>query len=123
MRDKLGKYFSINDLFNQYLNRKRKSYNELNMKGGLTMETKSRYEAMADLEEKKRSLILERDSFDSKLQTKKKELKELKRELEDKEEEIKEFEESIEDQKKTISELIKSTDESLKRFEGIGKKK
>jgi hypothetical protein len=51
------------------------------------MQTKSRYEVVADLEEQKRNLIRERDSLDKVLLSKKKELKELKREIEDKEEE------------------------------------
>jgi chromosome segregation ATPase len=80
------------------------------------MQTKSRYEVVAELEEKKRNLIRERDSLDKVLLSMKKELKELKREIEDKEEEITEFESSMEDSKKTIQTLIESVDESLNRF-------
>jgi len=87
------------------------------------METKSRYEVVAELEGNKRNLIREGDGFDKALLEKKKELKELKREIEDKEEEIKEFEGSMEDSKKTIKTLIESIDESLKRFSEIGNKK
>ena len=87
------------------------------------MQTKSRYEVVADLEEQKRNLIRERDSLDKVLLSKKKDLKELKREIEDKEEEITEFESSMEDSKKTIQTLIESVDESLNRFSEIGEKK
>ena len=87
------------------------------------MQTKSRYEVVAELEEKKRNLIRERDSLDKVLLSKKKDLKELKREIEDKEEEITEFESSMEDSKKTIQTLIESIDESLNRFSEIGEKK
>jgi chromosome segregation ATPase len=87
------------------------------------MQTKSRYEVVADLEEQKRNLIRERDSLDKVLLSKKKDLKELKREIEDKEEEITEFESSMEDSKKTIQTLIESVNESLNRFSEIGEKK
>jgi len=80
------------------------------------METKSRYEVIADLESQKRNLIREKDGLDKVLLSKKKELKEMKRNFEDKEEEIKEFESSMENQKKTIMTLIESVNDSLKRF-------
>lgn len=87
------------------------------LKGGKNgMETKSRYEVIADLEDKKRQLIIERDALERTLNIKKKQLRDLNREVEDKEEEIQEFEESMEEQKETIKELIKSVDESLDRF-------
>lgn len=87
------------------------------------METKSRYEVVAELEEKKRNLIREGDGFNKVLLAKKKQLRELKREVEDEEQEIKEFEDSMEDSKKTIKTLIESIDDSLKRFSEIGNKK
>jgi len=86
------------------------------------METKSRYEVIAELEKNKRNLIREREGFDELLSSKKRGLKEMKREVEDKEEEIKEFEESREKSKETINALIESVDVSLKRFEGLNKK-
>ena len=48
------------------------------------METKSRYEVIAELEEKKRELIIEGDSLDQRLKAKEKELRDLKRKVEDK---------------------------------------
>lgn len=114
--------FIKDDYYKQYVEKTDKRLNEL--KGGNNiMETKSRYEVIADLEENKRSLILKRDSLGEKLKQKKKVLKDMKRDIEDKEEEIKDFEESIEDQRVTINELIKSIDESLNRFAELSKKK
>lgn len=96
---------------------KEKKYREV-----IQMETKSRYEVIADLEEKKRDLILEGIAFDDRLKLKEKELRDLKRRVEDKEEEIKEYKESIKQQKETNKELIKSVDDSLKRFENLQQK-
>jgi len=87
------------------------------------METKSRYEVIAELEEKKRQLLLSKDNLGYNLNIKKKELKNMKRAIEDKEEEIKEFEESMESQKETLNELIKSTDGTLERLSGLNKTK
>lgn len=80
------------------------------------METKSRYEVIGELEEKKRSLIKERESFSDIIRNKKKEIKEMKRELEDAEEELLDYEESVEERKETIKELIASVDDSLKKM-------
>lgn len=111
-----------NDIYKKYEEKKYMKFNEL--KGGSNiMETKSRYEVIAELEEKKRNLIINRDNLPGELQAKEKELKILKREVEDKEEENKEFKEAIESQTATINELIKSTDDSLNRFAELGKKK
>ena len=94
------------------------------LKGGLNqMNTKSRYEVISDLEEKKRDLIKQRDSFDDVLRTQAKELREMKREVEDKEEDIKEFKESLKEKKETIKELIRSVDQSLERFSKLESKK
>jgi predicted nucleic acid-binding Zn-ribbon protein len=86
-----------------------------------TMETKSRYEVIADLEKQKRGLIVEKDSFKDQLQEKEKEIKEAKRDIEDMEDDLKYFKDSIEDRKKTIETMIASIDDSLKRFEGVSK--
>jgi len=108
--------------YNRYKDKKYKALNE--MKGGMNiMETKSRYEVIADLEEKKRDLILSRDSLADELKGKKKGLRNMKRDIEDKEEEIKDFEESMKDREETTNELIKSVDESLNRFAELSKKK
>ena len=87
------------------------------------METKSRYEVIAELEHDKRNLIKERDSFDSVLKMKERELKELKRCIEDKEEEIANFKESMKTSRETITELIKTLDESLNRFSKLNEKR
>lgn len=86
------------------------------------METKSRYQVIAELEEQKRNFIVQRDNLDGNLLRKKKELKDLKRDIEDKEDEIKEFEKAMENSKKTFNTLIQGIDESLKRFSAMQEK-
>jgi len=83
------------------------------------METKSRYEVIADLENQKRNLIRERDSFDATVLMKKKHIKTLERNLEDQRDELKEFEANISNAKATIQDLIASIDDSLKRFSDV----
>lgn len=80
------------------------------------METKSRYEMIAEMEDKKRNLILQRDSFPYTVQVKQKEIKLLKRNIEDLEEELKQYEDSIEQQKGTLNEMIESINDTLKRL-------
>jgi len=80
------------------------------------METKSRYEVISDLEEKKREFIKERDSFDDQVRYKLKQIKLAKRQIEDMEEDMEEYEKGIDDRKLTIIELIKSVDASLERL-------
>ena len=80
------------------------------------METKSRYEVIAELEAKKRNYIQTRDGFDDELKEHQKELKYLKRQIEDKEEEIANFKISAKEKVVTYNELIKSIDASLERF-------
>jgi len=84
--------------------------------GGTKMETKSRYEVIAELEGQKRQLILQRDSFSDHIENKLKHIKLLKREVEDEEEELDKFKKTVEEKKDTIKELIASVDESLKRL-------
>lgn len=95
------------------------------MKGGLNknkMETKSRYEVVADLEEKKRDLIVARESLGDKLKQMERDLRDQEREVSDQKEEIEHFKGKMEKDKVTYNELIKSVDESLKRFAELGKK-
>ena len=91
------------------------------------METKSRYEVMADLEERKRKLISERDGLEEALLERQKELKlhdrkvedlqrQLDRQREDLVEGISNFEAMMESKKATLNELIASVDQSLARF-------
>jgi TolA-binding protein len=87
------------------------------------MNTKSRYEVIAELEDKKRSLIIQKDGLNDKLTEMKRSLRDMKRDVEDQEEEIKLFEENKKRQEETFDELIKSTEESLKRFGELEKKK
>jgi soluble cytochrome b562 len=87
------------------------------------METKSRYEVIADLETQKRKLIVERDSLNEILTRKQKELKDMLREVEDTKEDIANFEKTMEDKKETIKELISSVDASLQRLSQSQEKK
>lgn len=90
------------------------------IQGGINkMETKSRYQAFAELEDKKRSLIMQKEELKDRLETMQRDLKEIQRELEDKEEEIRSYEERMEEKKLMIDELIKSTNESLERMEKL----
>ena len=85
------------------------------------METKSRYEVISDLEEKKRALIKEKDSFKDAIRKREVAIKNGKRQLEDMEEELVNFKESIEEKKATITELIASVDNSLERLSSLSK--
>jgi len=85
------------------------------------METKSRYDAIAGLEEKKRHLIRERDGFKDTIKMKERAIKELKRELEDKEEELEDYKTSVKDKEATIRELIESIDDGLRRLGELSK--
>jgi len=94
------------------------------LKGGKNkLETKSRYEVIADLEKQKRNLIRERESFPDEIREKELEIKQLKRRLEDEEEELKNFKDSVKERKETIKELIKGVDQSLERFSKLQKSK
>jgi len=98
------------------------------------METKSRYEVIAELESKKRELIKEKDTLNDTLKNKERQLKDLERrksdtimvvdrQIEDQKEEIVHFKETMAERKETIVELIKSMDDSLARFGELNKAK
>ncbi len=103
------------ELWETWISETRKQ-EEDNNNGGNNMETKSRYEVIADLEKQKRDLIRERDSFTDKVKGKENEIKLLKREVEDAEEDFKHFKETLDERKETIKELIAGIGDSLKRF-------
>jgi len=81
------------------------------------METKSRYEVIAGLEEQKRNLIKQRDAFPKQIKAKKDDIKQVVRRLEDMNDDLKFFVESVKDNKQTINDLIESVDLSLKKFD------
>lgn len=92
------------------------------------METKSRYQVIAELEERKRQLIQERDSFEEHLIEKEMSLKQhdrkredtmrvLDREREDIEADIVNFKALMDSKKATVEELITSIDASLEKFQ------
>ena len=91
------------------------------------METKSRYEVIAELETKKRELIREQNSFADQLKNKERAVKDLERtrddntmvlnrKIEDANEGLNHFKDTMTERKETIKELVKSIDESLARF-------
>ena len=87
------------------------------------METKSRYEVMAELENKKRDYILERDSSSLQIAQKEKQIKNAKRQIEDLEEDLDLFKKTKQERESTLTVLINSVDETLKRFQGQENKK
>ena len=91
------------------------------------METKSRYEVIAELEGKKRALINERDGLNDQLRERERQLKLLERhksdnimvldrQIADKKEEVENYKSTLAERKDNITELIKSVDDSLERF-------
>ena len=97
------------------------------------METKSRYEVIAELEGQKRDLIVERDGLDDEAKVKENAIRDLKRQkddviigftrkIEDAEAEHTKFTDTMKERKATVSELIASVDDSLKRFNTLNTK-
>lgn len=110
----------VGGFLTQLIHQKQNAFNKL--KGGNIMETKSRYEVIAELEEKKRSLIICKDGLGDELRVMERSLRDQLRRVEDQKEEIKNFQEKMDDQKLTYEELIKSVDDSLKRLAELNKK-
>ena len=97
------------------------------------METKSRYEVIAELETQKRDLIREQNTLEDQLKGKEKNFRELHRnkddtiqrfdrQIEDMQEDLDFFKKTMDDKKETITQLIKSIDDSLERFGKITSK-
>jgi len=86
------------------------------------METKSRYEVIAELEGKKRELILQKSNLDNQLRLGEQKIKQLKRELEDSQEDMVFWVSRKDERLLVLDELIKGVDESLKRMAEISKK-
>ena len=102
-------------------------YGKVENREEIRMETKSRYEVMSDLEQKKRDLIRERESLNDLLLEKEKKLKMLERQkadnimiidrqMEDVTLDINNFKAMVVEKKQTITELLKSVEDSLSRF-------
>jgi len=96
------------------------------------METKSRYEVIAELESQKRDLIQERDGLQDEEKAKEDAVRDLKRSKEDTiiimdrriaDAEIahERFTKTMTERKTTVNELIKSVDDSLARFNTLAK--
>lgn len=97
------------------------------------METKSRYEVIAELEGQKRDLIKERDGLEDEAREKENAVRDLKRQkddviigytrkIEDAEADHKKFTDTMKERKTTVTELIKSVDDSLNRFNTLNTK-
>lgn len=91
------------------------------------METKSRYEVISDLEEKKRELISEKRGLNDVVIAKENKIKqhdrnfedtkrEFDRKREDLEDDLKNFKDSLTEREETLQELIASIDKSLEKF-------
>ena len=80
------------------------------------METKSRYEVLADLENQKRQLIVGKSVLDDEVRIKEIEIRDLKRNLEDKEDNLKDFKDKLKEKKSVQDDLIATVEEGLKRF-------
>jgi hypothetical protein len=87
------------------------------------METKSRFEVLKELNDKKESLLREKNTLDEQLLAKKREYKKNQRIMEDAVEEISQFEKSIPDKKNYIDELIKATEASISSLQQINANK
>ena len=104
------------DLINKELNRWYK------------METKSRYEVISELEEKRRGLISEKQRLQENVRAKEQKIKihdrnfedmkrQMEREREDLVSDLENYKETLDQREETIDELIKSVDNSLGKFD------
>jgi len=80
------------------------------------METKSRYEVIADLQKQKMDLIRERDSFPEQIKEKEIEIRDSERTLDDEKEDLVSFKDTISGRIETLNLLIASVDAALKSF-------
>ena len=80
------------------------------VKGGINMETKSRYEIIRELEEKKHEYMMELNSLNM-------QEKRLEYQIETAKEELKEFKVDKELREDTLKDMIASIEKSLQRFE------
>ena len=80
------------------------------------METKSRYEALADLEKQKRDLMQGKFNLDDELKAKSKELKIAERNIEDMKEDFENFKETLEARKLNFDGLIEAVEKGIEVF-------
>lgn len=80
------------------------------------METKSRYQVIAELERQRRELMQKKQQLDNELFNKRRGIKELTRTLEDEQEELNELIENRDESRRVIDEMIKSVDQTLQQF-------
>lgn len=87
------------------------------------METKSRFEVLKELNDKKENLLREKNGLDEQMLLKKKQLKVNERTIEDFREDVIEFEKTIPTKKAYIDELIKATEASIESLQKINANK
>ena len=87
-----------------------------NIRGKKKMETKSRYQVILELEDKKRSLIKQRESLDDVEYNKEKEIKYAERELQDMKDDFAQFKKQKKSEKDKYDLLIKSVEHSLEQI-------
>ena len=80
------------------------------------METKSRYEVTAELEQNKRNLIQGRDNLELEVRAKEKKIKDIQRQLEDAQEDWHYQKENIDAQREKFKALLDAVDDALKRM-------
>jgi uncharacterized protein HemX len=77
------------------------------------METKSRYEILKELNDKKQNYIIEKSRIDDVIKAKERKLKQMSRDLEDLKEEIAEMKSKVKEQEKTYDILIAEVEKSI----------
>lgn len=80
------------------------------------METKSRYEIMNEMNERKQGLIIKKANLKEELRHRQKEVKAKERALEDLKDDVKAFEESMKEQEQAYDLLIKEVDNSMEKL-------
>jgi len=85
------------------------------------METKSRYEILRELSDKKESLMREKMQLDFQLSERKRNLKRLQRSVDDEIELVNEFEHQLPDRKKNIDDVIAAADSSINLLQKTNK--
>lgn len=87
------------------------------VKGGdFILDTKSRFEVMAELENKKRQLIEQKAGLSQEVKQREKNIRELERRIADDKLELEEFKESLEERRTMLDTLIKSAEDSLNKI-------
>lgn len=87
------------------------------------METKSRYEVLKELQDKKMQLVTEKAALKDQVAAKEKEIKMFKRAMEDKSEDLEVFKKSLPDKETTYNILIEQAEAAIKNLSEFGSQK